>query len=43
MHGLRTEWYKSGHKWSEQKMENGYVISENIFNDGTGDYFTAIF
>ena len=44
MHGLRTEWYKSGHKWSEQQMEDGYVISgKHFYNDGTeithGNFF----
>ena len=33
---LRTEWYKSGHKWSEQVMENGYVVSgKHFYNDGS--------
>ena len=36
MHGLRTEWYKSGHKWSAQVMENGYVVSgKHFYNDGS--------
>ena len=36
MHGLRTEWYKSGHKWSEQVMEGGYVVSgKHFYNDGS--------
>ena len=36
MHGLRTEWYKSGHKWSEQVMEYGYVVSgKHFYNDGS--------
>ena len=36
MHGLRTEWYKSGHKWSEQIMENGFVVSgRHFYNDGS--------
>ena len=41
---LRTEWYKSGHKWSEQQMEDIYVISgKHFYNDGTeithGNFF----